>query len=178
PSASTFPPTSPAGRCPPRSEWRPAPLRAAPERDAIVRDFDAFLRWIVELRASGRIILTTYRELHAEYPLPPAPWLRADDVLALAGPLAGDGAPLEPRRLAGQWLTPADQLGVLVWTLARHGATGALPAEVPVRRLLGPLDIPEGEGETPAPAAVTLADVLTAAREASETCSAGPAVPG
>src|SRR5262249_45053952 len=102
PSASTFPPTSPAGRCPPRSEWRPAPLRAAPERDAIVRDFDAFLRWIVELRASGRIILTTYRALHAEYPLPPAPWLRADHVLALAGPLAGDRAPLAPRRLAGR----------------------------------------------------------------------------
>jgi hypothetical protein len=179
---AAFPSTFTAGRCPPRAAWRPSPLRRRREVDSLVRDFDAFLRWIVELRANGRIVLTTYRELAEDHRRGPAPWLRPDDVLALARPLAEDDAPLEPRRLAGQWLSPAEQFGVLVWALARRGPAGELPAEVPVRRLLGPIDPPGLAGSARgAPralaGAVPVGDVVAGAAAASEACSAGQAVP-
>ena len=123
---------------------------AAPERrevDGLVRDFDTFLRWVLELRASGRVVLTTYRELHRTHRLPAAPWLETAEVVALAQALAGDGAPLEPRVAGGHALSPAEQLGLLTWALARRSEGGALPPEVPLRRLLGPIDADDAPQE-------------------------------
>jgi peptidoglycan/xylan/chitin deacetylase (PgdA/CDA1 family) len=185
---AAFPSNFTAGKRTPRSSWQPAPLRRPEEAEALRRDFDAFLRWIVELRTNGRIVLTTYRELDEAHRQPPAPWLPLEDVLALARPLAEDEAPLEPRRPGGQgeWLSPAEQFGVLVWALARRAVGGDLPAEVPVRRLLGPLDpgvgAPgggpnNGAGEGEPAGAPTAGEVVAAAGAASEACSTGGAVP-
>jgi hypothetical protein len=178
---AAFPSNFTAGKRTPRSSWQPAPLRPRAEAEALRRDFDAFLRWIVELRTNGRIVLTTYRELYEAHRQAPAPWLPLEDVLALARSLAEDEAPIEPRRPGeqGAWLSPAEQYGVLVWTLARRSGGGELPTEVPVRRLLGPLDPGESrrdESGRPegAPAA---GEVVAAAGAASAACSTGGAVP-
>ena len=194
---AAFPDNFTAGKNPPRSEWRPAPLRPQAERDALARDFDAFLRWIVELRVNGRVALTTYRELAEQHRQPPAPWMQAAEVVEVAQLVSQDGAPLEPRGAAGGWLSPAEQFGLLLWTLARRRATGDLPAEAPVRRLLGLVDggdggddgspvaratsrrcQPLGAGASrPRPETATVREILDAAVAASEACSVQHAVP-
>ena len=148
---AAFPSNFSAGKETPRGEWQPSPLRPEGEVQALRRDFDAFLRWIVELRANGRVVLTTYRELEGAHRLPPAPWLETAEVVALAQALAGDGASLEPRVVGGHALSPAEQLGLLTWALARRSEGGALPPEVPLRRLLGPIDADDDPQEEPAP---------------------------
>ena len=147
---AAFPSNFSAGKETPRGEWQPSPLRPEGEVQALRRDFDAFLRWIVELRANGRVVLTTYRELEGAHRLPPAPWLETAEVVALAQALAGDGASLEPRVVGGHALSPAEQLGLLTWALARRSEGGALPPEVPLRRLLGPIDADDDPQEEPA----------------------------
>jgi hypothetical protein len=189
---AAFPDNFSAGKATPRGAWAPAPLRPRAEVDDLLRDFDAFLRWIVELRASGRIVLTTYRELEEAYRLPPAPWVAAGDVVALARALAEDDAALEVRQVPagrGAWLAPAEQLGLLVWALARRAGSGALPGWVPLRRLLGPLEaegadaadgatVSVGEALAAADGAtVSVGEVLTAAGAVSEACSLRQAVP-
>jgi hypothetical protein len=179
---AAFPSNFSAGKETPRGEWQPSPLRPEGEVQALRRDFDAFLRWIVELRANGRVVLTTYRELEGAHRLPPAPWLETAEVVALAQALAGDGASLEPRVVGGHALSPAEQLGLLTWALARRAEGGALPPEVPLRRLLGPIDAEDDPQEDPAagPArslAVSLEEAVAGAGAASDTCSVGQAVP-
>ncbi|MBI3973215.1 MAG: hypothetical protein HY332_18215 [Chloroflexi bacterium] len=190
---AAFPSNFTAGKNPPRAEWQPAPLRPRAETDALVRDFDAFLRWIVELRVNGRIVLTIYRELSDEFRQPPAPWLNPPAVVDLARELAVDDAPLEPRVVAGATLSPSEQFGVIAWALARRAVSGALPNEVPVRRLLGPVDAATGgqgpgagersgtvgRGGAPdsAKSVVAVDEVLGAAAKASETSSIEGAVP-
>jgi hypothetical protein len=179
---AAFPSNFSAGKETPRGEWQPSPLRPEGEVQALRRDFDAFLRWIVELRASGRVVLTTYRELEGAHRLPPAPWLKTAEVVALAQTLAGDGAALEPRVVGGHALSPAEQLGLLTWALARRAEGGALPPEVPLRRPLGPIDADDDPQEGPAagPArslAVSLEEAVAGAGAASDTCSVGQAVP-
>ena len=179
---AAFPSNFSAGKETPRGEWQPSPLRPEGEVQALRRDFDAFLRWIVELRANGRVVLTTYRELEGAHRLPPAPWLETAEVVALAQALAGDGASLEPRVVGGHALSPAEQLGLLTWALARRAEGGALPPEVPLRRLLGPIDADDDPQEEPAagparPQAVSLEEAVAGAGAASEACSVGQAVP-
>ncbi|HEX2184705.1 MAG TPA: hypothetical protein VHN78_04280, partial [Chloroflexota bacterium] len=177
---AAFPSNFTAGKETPREAWQPAPLRERAEVEALVRDFDSFLRWIVELRASGRIELTTYRELYAAHREPPAPWLPLEEVLGLARWLANSERDVEPRRVMRQWLSPAEQFGVLAWALARWSVTEALPAEVPVRRLLGPVELAARGAEEAEPGSggqVSAGDALCAAAVASERCSTEHAVP-
>jgi hypothetical protein len=175
---AAFPSNFTAGRNPPRAEWQPAPLRPKAEVDALMRDFDAFLRWIVELRASGHVALTTYRELDEQYRQPTEARLRLHDVLELARAAAVDDSAIEPRMIAGQWLSPAEQYGVVAAAVAHSAVWRGLPREVPVRRLLGPID---HEAAPLAPAAaggsVSLQAGQRAAVEADEQCAATGAVP-
>jgi hypothetical protein len=172
---AAFPDNFTAGKNPPRAEWRPAPLRPQSEVAALVRDFDAFLRWIVELRASGRIVLTTYREVYDHYRQPASISLDIRHVVGLADALAEDGAPIEPRKAAGHWLSPAEQYGVLAWALAQAALSDALPPAVPVRPLLGPLDEGCGSAASAPAAADRHRDAVPLATEASGRPPAAPA---
>jgi hypothetical protein len=175
---AAFPDNFTAGRNPPREDWRPAPLRPQGEVDALVRDFDAFLRWIVELRASGRIVLTTYRELIEQFRPPAARILPLHAVLELARAAAADDSPIEPRQLAGQWLSPAEQYGVVAAALAHFAVWGSLPREVPVRHLLGPVDgAAPPRARTRAAGAIELPAVQRAAIDADTQCTREGAVP-
>ena len=83
--------------------------------------------------------------------------------------------------VGGHALSPAEQLGLLTWALARRAESGALPPEVPLRRLLGPIDADDDPQEDPAagparPLAVSLEEAVAGAGAASEACSVGQAV--
>jgi len=115
----------------PRSGWGPAPARPRAEIETLMADFDDFLGWVAR-ETDARVI--TYREL----------WQRSKTgsrrlhqaaVHQLAMEVSG---PLQPRRIDGQWLSPAEQLGVLLFAAAWQHEHGALPEETPVRPLLGP----------------------------------------
>jgi hypothetical protein len=146
------------GADPPREQWRPAPLRPPEKIEALKRDFDAFLGWVV--RQPG-VELTTYSALHAAHRQPPAPWVGRDELLRLAR--AAGEAPA-PVRSESQWLSPAELFGLVARALAASADTGRLPEAVAVRRLLGPTE-PTPE-PTVLPAEVPLADFLAAARAA------------
>ena len=175
---AAFPDNFTAGRNPPRSEWRPAPLRPQHEVDALVRDFDAFLGWIADLRASDRVVLTTYREVFERYRQPAEARLPLHGALELARAVAIDDSPIEPWKIAGQWLSPAEQYGVVAAALAHSAVWGSPPKEVPVRRLLGPIDYESLQAAAAQDASpVALPVVQRAAVEADERCSRDGAVP-
>jgi hypothetical protein len=112
-------------------------------------------------------------------------------VVSLAGLLAKDESAIEPRMVGGHSLSPAEQLGLVLWALAHYHAAGRLPDEVPVRRLLGPLDPidpvdPVDPVDRPGPtagnallsgASVPAGEVVQAAAQASERCSLQAALP-
>jgi len=163
---AAFPSTFTAGQSLPRSAWRPSPLRPRGEVEALMADFDDFLDWVAH--ASGARVIT-YRELYRR--LQPGPrWL---DGAALADLLGQADGPLVPRRLGGFWLSPAEQLGVVLWAAAWRREHGSLPSAVPVRPLLGP-DQLAGPVE---PREVEVAVLLAAASAASAAASASRRVP-
>jgi hypothetical protein len=176
---AAFPSNFTAGKNPPREQWRPAPLRPQSETAALVRDFDAFLAWIGELRAAGRVALTTYRELFARYRQPASATTQRQHVIELARALAVDGSSIEARQIGGTWLSPAEQFGVVCWALAHAAVWGQVPRDVPVRRLLGPIDDEPSAvpGKARVPRTVASRDVQTLAASAEARCAANGAVP-
>ena len=177
---AAFPDNFTAGRNPPREAWRPAPLRPQAEVDALVRDFETFLGWIAELRRAGQVEITGYREVYARVRRPVEWSLPVHQVSELARAAAVDDAPLEPRRVAGQWLSPAEQLWLLARTLAHAAAFTALPREVAVRTVLGPIE-PEALPASPASrrrgAVVSLQAVQQAAGAAADHAARTGALP-
>jgi hypothetical protein len=115
----------------PRSGWGPAPLRPRAEIEALMADFDDFLGWVAR-DTDARVI--TYRELWRRSD-EGSRWLNRAAVQQLAAEVGG---PLQPRQIDGQWLSPAEQLGVLLFGAAWQHEHGALPKETPVEPLLGP----------------------------------------
>ena len=181
---AAFPSNFTAGRNPPREQWQPAPLRPAAERDALVRDFDAFLGWIAGLRATGQIVLTTYREVSVSHAQPASATLERRHLMELARALSTEASPIVARRIGagsgGQWLSPAEQFGVLASALAHAAVWGQLPRDVPIRRLLGPLDpdvVPEAPQSERAPRTTVLRDVQQLAIAATQACARTGAVP-
>jgi hypothetical protein len=132
------------GKNPPRSEWKPAPLRPRAQVVELRRDFDLFLRWAVE--ESG-VVPTTYSALFERYRQRTAPWLPRAGLMALCQDVMGGD--LDARTVEDVCLSPAEQFGVLVWGAAYAAEHGALPMEVPVRPLLGPEASPVGVAEGP-----------------------------
>ncbi len=163
---ASFPTNFTAGSNPPRSAWRPAPLRPRAEVEALMADFDDFLGWVAR-ETDARS--TAYRELWGRYDTG-ARWLDRAAVEQLAQQVGG---PLQPRQVGGQWLSPSEQLGVLLWSAAWRGEHEALPEATPVRPLLGP-DSPALPAE---PFEVETAALLAAAREANVTASSSGRVP-
>jgi hypothetical protein len=120
--------------------WQPAPLRPRAQIEELTRDFDQFLRWVVE---EGAVVPMTYRTLIARYQQPAIPWLSRAGLLELCRQVEGR---LDARSVEGFILSPAEQCGVLLRAASHYTEHGTLPAEVPVRPLLGP--------ESPPPVAV------------------------
>lgn len=150
----------------PRSAWAPAPLRPRAEVEALMADFDDFLGWVAR-ETDARVI--TYRQL-AQRSATGSRRLSRAAVQQLAREVGG---PLEPRRIDGQWLSPAEQLGVLLYAAAWRRERGAPPEETPIRPLLGP-----GEAPPAATAAeVECSAVLDAAAAASVVASQRGRIP-
>lgn len=153
---AAFPNNFTAGQNPPRSAWRPAPIRPRVQIAELMADFDDFLGW-VSRETDARV--TTYREVwerRRRHNL----WLDRPDLDEL---LAFQAETIEPRQVAGDWLSPAEQLGALLWCASWRAEHGSLPDTVPVRPLLGP-DRLAAPSE---PRTLSVETVLTTAREAS-----------
>lgn len=153
---SAFSDTFRFGKNPPRSEWRPAPPRPRSQVEELRRDFDLFLRWIVE---EGTVVPTTYRALFERYRPSATPWLSQQGLLSLCRIVVGAGT-LDACLVEDVCLSPAEQFGALVWGAAHVAEYSALPTEVPLSTLLGPeapVDAHEGPREMDAgPAATAL----------------------
>jgi hypothetical protein len=179
---AAFPSNFTAGKNPPRGEWRPAPLRPQSEVAALVRDFDAFLGWIAELRRAERVVLSGYRALYERYHQPAERALPLHQITELARALSVDHAPVCARIVGGYWLSPAEQFGALAWVVNHVVARNQLPREVPVRWLLGPVDADRligAAGETRAGQAgtITIQEGQGLASAAYERCTQDEAVP-
>ena len=115
----------------PRSAWRPAASRPRAQIAELMADFDAFLDWIA--RESGANV-TTYGALLAR--------CRDDNrklpAAALGQLIAEADGPLVARRIGGHWLSPSEQLGVLLDVAAWQSEHGELPMVSTIRPLLGP----------------------------------------
>jgi hypothetical protein len=115
----------------PRSAWQPAALRPRSEVAALMADFDSFLDWVVN-ETDARV--TTYR----------AVWERCRDgdrrlsAEALRQLIQDVDGPVTARKIAGHWLSPAEQLGVLLDAAAWRNSHETLPEVTTVRPLLGP----------------------------------------
>lgn len=166
---AAFPSNFSAGRNPPRSAWKPAPVRPRAEIESLMADFDDFLGWVAR-ESSLRVI--SYRDL-ARRSRRRNLWLARDGLTALIQAAARDQEPLGTRQLAGEWLSPAEQFGVLLWAAAWQREHGSLPEAVPVRPLLGPdrLAAPTGSGE------IRTASLLDEARLANVTASSHGRIP-
>jgi hypothetical protein len=151
----------------PRSAWTPAPLRPRADVAALMADFDDFLGWVAR-ETDARVI--TYRDLWQRSKTD-SRWLDPGAVLQLAEAVHG---PLQPRLIGGQWLSPAEQLGVLLFSAAWQREHGALPAETPVRPLLGPTapSLPAEPGDVDA---TTLLEAAAAANQVAGQCGRVPA---
>lgn len=161
-----FPSNFTAGQNPPRSAWKPAPLRPRSEVEELAADFDDFLGWVAR-QEDVRVI--GYRTLYERLRRRPG-WLDRSGVLAL---LDAAAKPLEARKIQGFWLSPAEQLGVLLWVAAWVRERGALPDQAPVRPLLGP----DRLAATADPGDVEAAELLAAAVEAGLRASAEGRIP-
>ena len=115
----------------PRSAGAPAPLQPRAQVAALMADFDDFLGWVA---CQPQVNVTTYGAL----------WARQRDAERTLGRtgllrlIAEAGGPLEARQIEGHWLSPAEQLGVLLDAAAWRHQHGELPGSVPARPLLGP----------------------------------------
>src|SRR5438270_4955440 len=118
---AAFPDNFTAGMNPPRSAWRPAPIRPRSEIAELMADFDDFLNWVAR-ETDARA--TTYRALHERYQRHNL-WLDSAGLAQLLEPdretdpraVRTPGA-IEPKCVAGAWLSPAEQLGALRWAAA------------------------------------------------------------
>jgi len=154
---AAFPDNFTAGKNPPRSEWRPAPLRPEAEREALKRDFDAFVRWVArDLKPE----MATYRQVYEAHAPGRERWLNRDQVRRLAG--AAPPAP-GPLQWEGGWLSAAEQWSVLVGALALGEVHLTWPKQVAARRLLGPVETP---ARLEATSTAAIGELMAAARSA------------
>lgn len=148
------------GKATEREHWKPAPLRPEREVEAMKQDFELFLSWAVR---QPQVELTTYRQLINEYkPIAPI-WLSLKDVLQIAPKIHE----FKFQFVRGQFLSPAEQFGILIRTLAFLAREGRLPEAICLRRLFGPTKMPPTEiqkGE------VSTEEFLKAALYADEFC--------
>ncbi|MFQ5762727.1 MAG: hypothetical protein ACE5PO_06805 [Candidatus Bathyarchaeia archaeon] len=156
------------GNNPPCEKWSPAPLRPPEEITELQADYNAFLEFVVK---QPNVELTSYREICSEYRPPPEMWLGTEDIWRLCDAI---GERLDYLRLNDDYISPAEQFGIIVWALAWFDEHEKLPEVIPVRRLLGPKkttleEIERGE--------VLTSDLLTVCRAVNFKCTQTGAIP-
>jgi len=161
-----FSDTFSGGKNPPREQWKPSPLRPAQEIHELQQDFDDFLAWVVR---QPDVELTTHRALFAWWKQPVSPWLSAGAVSRLAASLPA----FTYQRVGDEYLSPAEQFGVIARAVATGGEEGIAPNQIPVRRLLGPTATPPEA----APGSVPWREFAVAARWVDEFCTRTRHVP-
>jgi hypothetical protein len=179
---AAFPSNFTTGQNPPRGEWRPAPLRPQGEVAALLRDFDAFLEWIGELRREEHVVLSGYRELYERCQQPSERAMPLHQITELARALSVDHAPICARMVGGYLASPAEQFGALAWVVNHLVARNHLPREVPVRWLLGPVDADRpigaaGDRRARQAGTITIQEGQELASAAYERCAQEGAVP-
>ena len=157
-----------SGNNPPREKWSPAPLRPQKEIAELQSDFDAFLKFVVE---QPNVEFTTYREIYSRYRPSAEMWLRMDEIFSLCDSI---GEKLNYLNLNDDYISPAEQFGVIAWTLSWFYEHDELPKVIPVRRLLGPKepppeDIEQGES--------SVSDLLATSAAVNFECTQIGAVP-
>jgi hypothetical protein len=156
------------GNNPPREMWSPAPLRPEREIAELQADFDAFLGFVVE---GPNVELTTYREIYSEYRQSAEIWLGREDLRNLCDAM---GERLDYLSLNGDYISPSEGFGAVIWALAWLDEHGELPEAVPVRHLLGPKEAPPediGRGE------ISISGLLEVCRSVNFECTQVGAVP-
>ncbi|MHB0876461.1 MAG: hypothetical protein ACYC5O_10520 [Anaerolineae bacterium] len=140
------------GVFPPKREWRPAPLLPRAE----VQRRLALLEGLVAVaEADPEIEIVTHREFIRRREEQHR-WLSREEVLSMARAVRSR---FDYLRLGSGYLSPADAFAVLSLALTRSAASGSLPAEVPVRHIIGP---PEPAGALEAGFATTVQAVIAA----------------
>lgn len=118
------------GRNIPKAKWVPAPMRPRAQIEELIRDFEAFVRYV----AGEGIEVIDYRRLYEQY-RETQRWIDRATLTRLAEKIQAE---LNYQIVNGVAYSPAEIFGVIVFALDGYQKTGELPWEVPVRRLLGP----------------------------------------
>ncbi len=119
------------GVFPPKKDWRPAPLLSSAEFERRLAVLEGLARAVA---ADPDVEAITHREFLLRRREAPR-WLGAAEVRQAAAAIR---ATFDYHRLGDGWLSTADVFGALSAALTGRAAAGALPASVPVRRLVGP----------------------------------------
>ncbi len=143
------------GRVPAKAKWQPAPLLP---RWRHRRDRQFFGMWLDYLRDCD-VEFITYGQLADRYAQPVNEWLTRSQLASLARQVRKRFA---AAKVGGRFYSAAEVLAALCWALARY-EDDALPARVPMRRPLGPVETPAGLTK---PSTVTAHATLTAAGKA------------
>ncbi len=118
------------GRNTPRSEWVPAPMRTPSQIDALIRDFDAFVKYVV----GEGIEVIDYQQLYQQYKEAPI-WMDGKNLIQLSEQIQQE---LSYQIIDDVAYSPAEIFGLTVFALDWHRRTGELPEVTPIRRLIGP----------------------------------------
>ncbi|MCZ6681029.1 MAG: hypothetical protein O7E52_27725 [Candidatus Poribacteria bacterium] len=123
------------GKNTPRSEWVPAPMRSAAQIEALIRDFDAFVGYVV----GEGVEVIDYQQLYEQYE-ERRKWIDQTPLFQLAEKIQLE---LNSQIVDGTSYSPAEIFGMVVFALAWHQRTGSLPQAIPIRRLIGPTGSPK-----------------------------------
>ena len=123
------------GHPPPKHKWQPAPL--LPDW-RIKRDRQFLLMFLDELKRQG-VEFINCGQLHERYAEPPNRWLTQAQLGSLARPMTTRFA---AAKAGGGYYNVAEVLAALCYALARYRESGTLPARVPVRQPIGPVETP------------------------------------
>lgn len=157
-----------AGHNPPRAKWSPAPLWPQAMKTELQADFDAFLDFVVK---QPNIEFTSYRQIYSDHQPPAERWLTIDDIWKLCDAI---GEKLDYLRLNNDYISPAEQFGVILWTLVYFDEHKKMPEASPVNRLLGPKDTPP---ENISAGEVSVSDFLKVCKTLDFNCTQTKAVP-
>lgn len=145
------------GRNPPRADWRPAPLRPPAISEELIVNFDEFIGYVIK---KPEVEITTFGRLYESHREEDGVWIPSSWVIEVA---RGIQRRLTYQVMGCEVFSPAEIFGMLTWVLMRFKEDERLPAQVPLRRILGPVEPPPSPRGT---FEVSTQDLLSACCEA------------
>lgn len=130
------------GRNPSRTDWQPAPLRPPAVCEELIANFDEFIGYVIK---DLEVEITTFGKLYESYREEEGVWVPSSWVIEVA---RGIQRRLTYQVMGCKAFSPAEIFGMLTWVLMRFKEDGCLPTQVPLRRILGPVEPPSSLRET------------------------------